>query len=107
MRVAYNDQDTRAGLRGYVQLNKYTHTHTHARTTAAWRGARPLNASFQRCTCTALAEEEKRRGHTTSLLTTTLQVCMPPFKQPLVPGNMAFKVHHIGDRKLRLKERVG
>ena len=29
MRVAYNDQDDRAGLRGYVQFNKYAHTHTH------------------------------------------------------------------------------
>ena len=29
MRVAYNDKDDRAGLRGYVQFNKYTHTHTH------------------------------------------------------------------------------
>ena len=28
MRMAQNDQDARAGLRGYVQLNKYTHTHT-------------------------------------------------------------------------------
>ena len=26
MRVAYNDWDDRAGLRGYVQFNKYTHT---------------------------------------------------------------------------------
>ena len=26
VRVAQND---RAGLRGYVQFNKYTHTHTH------------------------------------------------------------------------------
>ena len=24
MRVAYNDSDDRAGLRGYVQFNKYT-----------------------------------------------------------------------------------
>ena len=33
MRVVYNDSDDRAGLRGYVQFNKYkyirTHTHTH------------------------------------------------------------------------------
>ena len=29
MRVAYNDWDDRAGLRCYMQLNKYTHTHTH------------------------------------------------------------------------------
>ena len=29
MRVAYNDYDDRAGLRGYVQFNNYTHTHTH------------------------------------------------------------------------------
>ena len=28
MRVAWNDKDDRAGLRGYVQFNKYTHTHT-------------------------------------------------------------------------------
>ena len=27
MRVAYKDEDDRAGLRGYVQFNKYTHTH--------------------------------------------------------------------------------
>ena len=27
MRVALNDQDDRAGLRVYVQFNKYTHTH--------------------------------------------------------------------------------
>ena len=26
MRVAYNDYDGRAGLRGYVQFNKYTQT---------------------------------------------------------------------------------
>ena len=29
MRVAYNDSDDRAGLRGYVQFNKYTYTHIH------------------------------------------------------------------------------
>ena len=29
MRVASNDEDGRAGLRGSVQFNKYTHTHTH------------------------------------------------------------------------------
>ena len=29
MRVAYNDSDDRAGLRGYVQFNKYTQTHIH------------------------------------------------------------------------------
>ena len=29
MRVAYNDYDDRAGLRGYVQFNKYIHTKTH------------------------------------------------------------------------------
>ena len=28
MRVAYNDQDDRAGLCGYVQFNKYTYIHT-------------------------------------------------------------------------------
>ena len=28
-RVEYNDYDDRAGLRGYVQFNKYIHTHTH------------------------------------------------------------------------------
>ena len=31
IRVAYNDWDDRAGLRGYV-LNKYTHTCTHTHT---------------------------------------------------------------------------
>ena len=25
MRMAYNDEDDRAGLRSYVQFNKYTH----------------------------------------------------------------------------------
>ena len=29
MRVAYNDSDDRAGLRGYVQFNKYTYIHTY------------------------------------------------------------------------------
>ena len=29
MRVAWNDSDDRAGLRGYVQLNKYTYIHTY------------------------------------------------------------------------------
>ena len=28
MRVAQNDSDDRAGLRGYVQFNKYTYIHT-------------------------------------------------------------------------------
>ena len=28
MRVAYNDKDDRAGLRGYVEFNKYTYIHT-------------------------------------------------------------------------------
>ena len=28
MRVSYNNYDGRAVLRGYVQFNKYTHTHT-------------------------------------------------------------------------------
>ena len=32
MRVAQNAQDDRAGLRGYVQFNKYTHTYTHTHT---------------------------------------------------------------------------
>ena len=31
MRVALNDYDDRAGLRGYGQFNQYTHTHTHTR----------------------------------------------------------------------------
>ena len=30
MRVAYNDSDDRAGLRGYVQFNKYTYIHAYA-----------------------------------------------------------------------------
>ena len=29
MRVASNDSDDRAGLRGYVQFNKYTYVHTY------------------------------------------------------------------------------
>ena len=29
MGVAKNDWDDRAGLRAYVQFNKYTHTHSH------------------------------------------------------------------------------
>ena len=29
MRVAQNDWDDRAELRGYVQFNTHTHTHTH------------------------------------------------------------------------------
>ena len=29
MRVALNDLDDRAGLRGFVQFNKYTYTHTN------------------------------------------------------------------------------
>ena len=29
MRVAYNDSDDRAGLRGYVQFNRYTYIHTY------------------------------------------------------------------------------
>ena len=29
MRVAKNDYDDRAGLRGYVHFNKYTHARTH------------------------------------------------------------------------------
>ena len=28
MRMAYNDSDDRAGLRGYVQFHKYTYIHT-------------------------------------------------------------------------------
>ena len=28
MRVAYKDKNDRTGLRGYVQFNKHTHTHT-------------------------------------------------------------------------------
>ena len=32
MRVAYNDSDDRAGLRGYVQLNKYTYIHAYIHT---------------------------------------------------------------------------
>ena len=43
MRVAENDSDDRAGLRGYVQFNKYTyintyiHTHTYIHTYIAGR----------------------------------------------------------------------
>ena len=29
MRVTYNNEDDRAGLRGYLQCNKYTHMHIH------------------------------------------------------------------------------
>ena len=32
MRVAWNDSDDRAGLRGYVQFNKYTYIHTYIHT---------------------------------------------------------------------------
>ena len=37
MRVAKNDEDDKAGLRGYVQFNKYSlsHTHTHTRINAS------------------------------------------------------------------------
>ena len=31
MRVAQNDWDDKAGLRGYMQFNKYAYTHTRAR----------------------------------------------------------------------------
>ena len=31
MRVAQNDSDDRAELRGYVQFNKYTYIHTYIR----------------------------------------------------------------------------
>ena len=34
MRVAYNDSDDGAGLRGYVQFNKYTYIHTYLRSVA-------------------------------------------------------------------------
>ena len=29
---SWNNQDDKAGLRGYVQFSKYTHTHTHTHT---------------------------------------------------------------------------
>ena len=32
MRVAYNDLDDRAGLYGYLQINRYAHIHTHTYT---------------------------------------------------------------------------
>ena len=32
MRVAYNDQGDKAGLRGYMQFNKCSHTHAHTHT---------------------------------------------------------------------------
>ena len=35
MRAAYNDSDDRAGLRGYVQFNKYTYIHTYIHTYCA------------------------------------------------------------------------
>ena len=31
MRVAHNDEDDSAGLRVYVQFNKYIYTHTHTK----------------------------------------------------------------------------
>ena len=34
MRVAYNDSDGRAGLRGYMQFNKYTYIHTYIHTSS-------------------------------------------------------------------------
>ena len=30
--MAYNDEDDRVGLRGYVQFKKHTHTHTYIHT---------------------------------------------------------------------------
>ena len=30
--MVYDDNDDRAGLRGYVQLSKYTQTHSHTQT---------------------------------------------------------------------------
>ena len=47
MRVALNDQDDRAGLRGYVQFNKYTHTHTHLGV------SRNPAAEDNRCSCSS------------------------------------------------------
>ena len=38
MRVAYNDSDDSAGLRGYVQFNKYTYIHTYIHTYCCGRG---------------------------------------------------------------------
>ena len=35
MRVAYNNKDGRARLRGYVQFNKYTHTHGRDRSSTS------------------------------------------------------------------------
>ena len=38
MRVAYNDSDDRAGLRGYVQFNRYTYIHTYMTWTVKGQG---------------------------------------------------------------------
>ena len=40
MRVAYNDSDDRAGLRGYVQFNKYTCIHTYIQDGISFNGDR-------------------------------------------------------------------
>ena len=47
MRVAQNDSDDRAGLRGYVQFNKYTYIHTYIHTYVTNIIDPPLGGSTQ------------------------------------------------------------
>ena len=45
MQVAYNDSDDRAGLRGYVQFNKYTFIHIYAYSQAQKTNSKRVNDS--------------------------------------------------------------
>ena len=84
MRVAQNDQDARAGLRGYVQLNKYTRTHTHISS---------MERRISQCKATPTPGtwwkvHRKDRSHTSQVtyLWNVWASCRPVGRRPSVPG---------------------
>ena len=67
MRVAKNDYDDRAGLRGYVHFNKYTHTHT------PWEDQREWNrmTRMTRPDCAVMCNLINTHTHARTLRSTT------------------------------------
>ena len=75
MRVAYNDSDDRAGLRGYVQFNKYTYIHTYIHTYSIAAGFSPITLLTK---CYYLPSGNPFKCHKDIL---SLQPIIPPNKR--------------------------
>ena len=64
MRVAWNDYDDRAGLRDYVQFNKYTHTLTQTQTHSEWHRMTRMTGPDYAVMCNLINTHAHTHTHT-------------------------------------------